>query len=88
MFGGAHQSRSGAVERGAAVGEGHEVGGFPAARGIGEHHELDADLTLRIVEPEPARAVELGECPVDAYHGRVGSQAARSSVLPGFMVVL
>ncbi len=51
---GADEGVFGAFQRRPAVGERHKVGRPPGGCGVGGDQELDADLALRIVQPEPA----------------------------------
>ncbi len=41
-------------ERASPVGEWYLIGSGPVPGSVGYHHELDADLALRVIEPEPA----------------------------------
>ncbi|CAM5690972.1 hypothetical protein SAFG77S_04715 [Streptomyces afghaniensis] len=54
MLHGAHEGMLRPVERGAAIGERHQVGDRVRAGGVGDDDELDPDLPLRVVQPEPA----------------------------------
>lgn len=62
-----------AVERGTAIGERHEVGDRVGAGTVGDHHELDPDRALRVVQPEAAGLGQL-RLPRAASVPRTGRQ--------------
>ncbi|CAM3106259.1 hypothetical protein STAL104432_13710 [Streptomyces albus] len=57
---GAHEGVLRPLQRGAPVGERHQIGGRFGAGGVVDHDELHPDLALRVVQPEPSGIDRLG----------------------------
>ena len=70
------------AQRGRPVGQRRQVGDGRVVGSVGHHHELDPDLALRVVEPEPARLGQVRRAPAIGVPGL--SRAASRPAAPAW----